>query len=108
LCEVAAPLLPQLHTLQLRDTGLGDEGASAIAAAAEHWPRITLLGSGSNMLTEQGLVGLTAVLERGWWAGLLQLDLQGNNFMNIGSQELQQLRAAAELHCKGGVDTIFM
>jgi hypothetical protein len=95
LAEKAAPLLPQLHTLRLSSTGMGDVGATALSESAVHWPRLTLLGLGHNSITERGLVGFTQVLRQGWWAGMRQLHVEGNAFLVSESDEVAQLKAAA-------------
>lgn len=99
LAKKAAPLLPQLHTLRLSSTGMGDAGATALSESAVHWPRLTLLGLGHNSITERGVVGFTQVLQQGWWAGMRELHVEGNVFLVADSAEVDELKAAARALC---------
>lgn len=96
-CRNGGSFLPNLHTLQLRSTGIGDAAAVALSCAAPQWPKLVLLGLGDNRITDEGAQGLIQTLKTGRWPDMLQLDLQGNAFLVLDYDVVVQLPACVDL-----------
>lgn len=93
----SSSFMPNVHTLQLRNTGIGDRGAAALVQAAAQWPKLILLGLGENRITDEGAQGLIEVLKAGCWPELMQLDLRGNAFLVLDYVVVVQLPACVDL-----------
>lgn len=84
----SAPFYKSLYTLELGHTGLGDDGAKALAVS--NFPRLGALGLRDNDIGDDGAIALTTA---SWFPRLRRLNLDGNRIGARGRAALEEALA---------------
>ena len=92
LAREVLPFASKLAELDLQGNSIGDEGATAIAAALPQCTALKTLWLEDNSITDEGARAIAAALPQ--CTALTTLDLRDTG--NIGEDAKQLLRAAAE------------